>query len=66
MRRVRGHGRGRWVCAPRDFLDLGSREAVDGAPPRLVRGGYAGKAELEHAFDVGLSQGHGVNSLSLL
>ena len=39
MRRVRGHGRGRWVCTPRDFLDLGSRAAVDRALSRLVRGG---------------------------
>ena len=39
MRRVRGHGRGKWVCTPGDFLDLGSRAAVDGALSRLVRSG---------------------------
>ncbi len=39
MRRVRGHGRGRWVCTPKDFLDLGSRAAVDRALARLVRTG---------------------------
>ncbi len=29
MKRVRAKGRGRWVCTPKDFLDLGSRPAVD-------------------------------------
>ena len=33
------HGRGRWVCIPKDFLDLGSREAVDQALSRLVKAG---------------------------
>ena len=37
MRRVSAHSRGRWVCTPKDFLDLGSREAVDQALSRLVR-----------------------------
>ena len=39
MNRVRGHGRGKWVCTPKDFLDLGSRAAVDQALSRLVRRG---------------------------
>ena len=37
MKRVSAHGRGRWVCTPKDFLDLGSREAVDQALSRLVK-----------------------------
>lgn len=39
MKRVRGHGKGNWVCAPTDFLDFGSRAAVDQAFSRLVRSG---------------------------
>lgn len=39
MRRVRAPGRGRWVCTPKDFLDLGSRAAVDQALSRLVKRG---------------------------
>jgi hypothetical protein len=39
MRRMRSHGKGRWVCTPKDFLDLGSRAAVDQALSRLVRAG---------------------------
>ena len=39
MKRVSAHGRGKWVCSPRDFLDLGSREAVDQALSRLVKTG---------------------------
>jgi hypothetical protein len=39
MRRVRAHGRGRWVCTPKDFLDLGKRAAVDQALSRLVKNG---------------------------
>lgn len=37
MRRIRGHGRGKWVCTPKDFLDLGSRAAIDQAMSRLVK-----------------------------
>ena len=39
MKRLRARGRGRWVCTPKDFLDLGSRDAVDQAlsPPRQGR-----------------------------
>ena len=37
MQRVSGRDRGRWVCTPKDFLDLGSREAVDQALSRLVK-----------------------------
>ncbi|MDE0436651.1 MAG: DUF6088 family protein, partial [Bryobacterales bacterium] len=44
MRRVSAHGRGRWVCTPKDFLDLGSREAVDQALSRLVRAGRLRRA----------------------
>ena len=39
MKRVSAHARGRWVCSPKDFLDLGSREAVDQALSRLVKAG---------------------------
>ena len=39
MKRVSAHGRGRWVCTPKDFLDLGSREAVDQALSRLAKAG---------------------------
>ena len=39
MKRMSGHGRGKWVCTPKDFLDLGSREAVDQALLRLVKAG---------------------------
>ena len=44
MKRLRAHGRGRWVCTPKDFLDLGSREAVDQALSRLVRTGRLRRA----------------------
>lgn len=39
MKRIRSHGRGRWVCTPKDFLNLGSRAAVDQALSRLVVAG---------------------------
>ena len=39
MKRVSTHDSGRWVCTPKDFLDLGSREAVDQALSRLVKAG---------------------------
>ena len=39
MQRVSAHHSGRWVCTPKDFLDLGSREAVDQALSRLTRAG---------------------------
>ena len=44
MKRVRAHGCGRWVCTPKDFLDLGSRDAVDQALSRLVRAGRLRRA----------------------
>ena len=37
MARVREHESGKWVCMPKDFLDLGSRAAVDQALSRLVK-----------------------------
>ena len=37
--RVSARPRGRWVWTPRDFLDLGSRAAVDQALSRLAREG---------------------------
>lgn len=37
MQRVSEHDRGKWVFTPRDFLDLGSRGAVDQALSRLVK-----------------------------
>lgn len=39
MQRVSAHDSGRWVCTPKDFLDLGSREAVDQALSRLAKAG---------------------------
>ena len=39
MKRVSAHANERWVCTPKDFLDLGSREAVDQALSRLVKTG---------------------------
>lgn len=39
MKRVRGHGRGSWVCSAKDFLDLGNRAAVDQSLSRLQRRG---------------------------
>ena len=39
MKSVSKHDRGKWVCTPKDFLGLGSREAVDQALSRLVKAG---------------------------
>lgn len=39
MKRVFAHGRGQWVCTPRDFEDFGSRAAVHQALSRLVKTG---------------------------
>ena len=39
MQRISENASGRWVCTPRDFLDIGSREAVDQALSRLVKAG---------------------------
>ena len=39
MEKVSEYGRGKWVCTPKDFLDLGSRVAVDQALYRLVKAG---------------------------
>ena len=39
MKRISENAGERWVCAPRDFLDIGSREAVDQALSRLVKAG---------------------------
>lgn len=44
MERVTAHERGKWVCTPGDFLDLGSRAAVDQALSRLVRAGRLRRA----------------------
>ena len=44
MERVSAHGRGQWVCTPKDFLDLGSRQAVDQALSRLVKAGRLRRA----------------------
>ncbi len=38
LKRIRGHGKG-FVFTPKDFLDLGSRAAVDQALSRLTRHG---------------------------
>ena len=39
LKRVCAHASGRWVCTPKDFLDLGSRDAIDQALSRLVKAG---------------------------
>ena len=39
LRRMRAHGKGKRVCTPKDFLDLGSRAAVDQSLSRLVKAG---------------------------
>ena len=39
MKRISENSSGRWVCTPRDFLDIGSREAVDQALSRFVKAG---------------------------
>ena len=39
MKKVAARPIGQWVCTPKDFLDLGSREAVDQALSRLVKAG---------------------------
>ena len=39
MKRISGNTSERWVCTPRDFLDIGSREAVDQALSRLAKTG---------------------------
>ena len=39
MKKVTARPVGQWVCTPKDFLDLGSREAVDQALSRLVKAG---------------------------
>ena len=39
MQRVSIHDSRGWVCTPKDFLDLGSREAVDQAMSRLSKAG---------------------------
>ena len=39
MQRMSVRARGRWVCTPKDFLDFGSREAVDQALSRLTKAG---------------------------
>jgi Family of unknown function (DUF6088) len=39
MKKVRGHGRGHWVCTPKDFQDVGSQAAIDQALSRLVKAG---------------------------
>lgn len=39
MKKVRGYGRGKWVGTPKDFLHLGSSDAVYKALSRLVKQG---------------------------
>ncbi len=39
MKKVTARPVGQWVCTPKDFLDLGSREAIDQALSRLVKAG---------------------------
>ena len=39
MKEIAARPIGQWVCTPKDFLDIGSREAVDQALSRLVKAG---------------------------
>ena len=39
MQGVSVHDNGKWVCTPKDFIDLGSREAVDQALSHLTKAG---------------------------
>jgi len=39
MKRISEQDSRNWVCTPKDFLDLGSREAIDQALSRLVKAG---------------------------
>lgn len=39
MKRISASGNGTWVCTPKDFLDIGNREAVDQALSRLAKAG---------------------------
>ena len=39
MERVSARGKGRWVCGPKDFVDLGTREGIDQALSRLAKAG---------------------------
>lgn len=39
LKRICSKGRGKWVCTPKDFLDIGSRDAVDQALSRLTKNG---------------------------
>lgn len=39
LKRISSKGRGKWVCTPKDFLDIGSRDAVDKALSRLTKNG---------------------------
>ena len=44
MERVAARERGTWVWTPKDFLDVGSRAAVDQALSRLARAGRLRRA----------------------
>lgn len=44
MKRIHAHDNEGWVCTPKDFLDLGSRNAVDQALFRLVQKGRLQRA----------------------
>ena len=39
MERIMANDAGEWVCTPKDFLDFGTREAIDQALYRLVKAG---------------------------
>lgn len=40
MERMSAHSSGKWVSTPKDFVDLGSRAAIDQALTRLVKAGH--------------------------
>lgn len=60
MKRIRARGRGKWVCAARDFPDLGGRAAVDQALSRRAKA-----ADMRRALPDGLQEDLARNSASL-
>ena len=60
MKRIRARGRRKWVCAARDFPDLGGRAAVDHALSRRAKA-----ADLRRALPDGIKEDLARRSASL-
>ena len=60
MKRIRARGRGKWVCAARDFPDLGGRAAVDQALSCRAKA-----ADMRRALPNGIKSDLARNSASL-